>query len=182
MAVNDASTAELHCKPSTLLLLDRYVNVTLKKQILPNSLPRFPLVTPGQLWKFPKSPVSIFSTKIAELSTDHPVMPQWIGSLSSQNGNSLAGVFMINGEPWVFEKNARGQPAAPFQRAPAVVNIPWKELESIRQSLQTREPFTATIMGSTLEIVWSNGVRITANVPHCDTYGYFSGEGGWRTQ
>ena len=109
-------------------------------------------------------------------------MPQWIGSLTSQNGNSLAGVFMINGEPWVFEKNARGQPAAPFQRAPAVVNIPWKELESIRQSLQSCEPFTATIMGSTMEIVWSNGVRITANVPHCDTYGYFSGEGGWRTQ
>lgn len=109
-------------------------------------------------------------------------MPQWIGSLTSQNGNSLAGVFMINGEPWVFEKNARGQPAAPFQRAPAVVNIPWKELDSIRQSLQSCEPFTATIMGSTMEIVWSNGVRITANVPHCDTYGYFSGEGGWRTQ
>ncbi|CAI7675071.1 unnamed protein product [Penicillium palitans] len=100
----------------------------------------------------------------------------------SPNGNSLAGVFMINGEPWVFEKNARGQPAAPFQRAPAVVNIPWKELDSIRQSLQSCEPFTATIMGSTMEIVWSNGVRITANVPHCDTYGYFSGEGGWRTQ
>ncbi|OQE32387.1 hypothetical protein PENFLA_c001G04657 [Penicillium flavigenum] len=109
-------------------------------------------------------------------------MPQWMGSLTSQNGNSLAGVFMINGEPWVFEKNARGQPAVPFQRAPAVVNIPWKELESIRQSLQSREPFTATIMGSTMEIIWSNGVRITANVPHCDTYGYFSGEGGWRTQ
>ncbi|EKV10641.1 hypothetical protein PDIG_24680 [Penicillium digitatum PHI26] len=109
-------------------------------------------------------------------------MPQWIGSLTSQNDNSLAGVFMINGEPWVFEKNARGQPATSFQRAPAVVNIPWKELESIRQSLQSREPFTATIMGSTLEILWSNGVRITANVPHCDKYGYFSGEGGWRTQ
>ncbi|KAJ5607315.1 hypothetical protein N7537_003934 [Penicillium hordei] len=109
-------------------------------------------------------------------------MPQWIGSLTSQNGNSLAGVFVINGEPWVFEKNARGQPAASFQRAPAVVNIPWKELGSIRQSLQSCEPFTATIMGSTMEIVWSNGVRITANVPHCDTYGYFSGEGGWRTQ
>ncbi|KAJ9491770.1 hypothetical protein VN97_g1497 [Penicillium thymicola] len=89
---------------------------------------------------------------------------------------------MINGEPWVFEKHARGEPAAPFQRAPAVVNIPWKELDSIRQSLQSCEPFTATIMGSTMEIVWSNGVRITANVPHCDTYGYFSGEGGWRTQ
>ncbi|KAI2728409.1 hypothetical protein CBS147333_1737 [Penicillium roqueforti] len=124
------------------------------------------LVSPfSQLPKFPKA-----------------VMTQWIGSLTSQNGDSLAGVFMINGEPWVFEKNARGQPAVPFQRAPAVVNIPWKELESIRQSLQSREPFTATIMGSTMEIVWSNGVRITANVPHCDTYGYFSGEGGWRTQ
>ncbi|KAJ5401830.1 uncharacterized protein N7487_007726, partial [Penicillium crustosum] len=120
--------------------------------------------------------------RIADLPTNHPVMPQWIGSLTSQNGNSLAGVFMINGEPWVFEKNARGQPAAPFQQAPAVVNIPWKELDSIRQSLQSCEPFTATIMGSTMEIVWSNGVRITANVPHCDTYGYFSGEGGWRTQ
>ncbi|CAI7584709.1 unnamed protein product [Penicillium glandicola] len=104
-------------------------------------------------------------------------MTQWLGSLTSQNGNSLAGVFMIKGEPWVFEKDARGQPAAPFQRAPAVVNIPWKELESIRQSLQSHEPFTATIMGSTMEIVWSNGVRITANVPHCDKYGYFSGEG-----
>jgi hypothetical protein len=130
----------------------------------------------------PQSPVSSTSRNITELHTDHAVMPQWMGSLTSQNGNSLAGVFMINGEPWVFEKNARGQPAVAFQRAPAVVNIPWKELESIRQSLQTREPFTATIMGSTMEITWSNGVRITANVPHCDTYGYFSGEGGWRTQ
>ncbi|KAJ5705834.1 hypothetical protein N7455_004679 [Penicillium solitum] len=125
----------------------------------------FPTSSFSQLSRFPKNP-----------------MPQWIGSLTSQNGNSLAGVFMINGEPWVFEKNSRGQPAAPFQRAPAVVNIPWKELDSIRQSLQSCEPFTATIMGSTMEIVWSNGVRITANVPHCDTYGYFSGEGGWRTQ
>lgn len=130
----------------------------------------------------PQSPVSSTSRNITELHTDHAVMPQWMGSLTSQNGNSLAGVFMINGEPWVFEKNARGQPAVAFQRAPAVVNIPWKELESIRQSLQSREPFTATIMGSTMEITWSNGVRITANVPHCDTYGYFSGEGGWRTQ
>ncbi|CAI7608157.1 unnamed protein product [Penicillium discolor] len=135
----------------------------------------FPTSSFSQLSRFPKNP-------IADLPTDRLVMPQWIGSLTSQNGNSLAGVFMINGEPWVFEKNARGQPAAPFQRAPAVVNIPWKELDSIRQSLQSCEPFTATIMGSTMEIVWSNGVRITANVPHCDTYGYFSGEGGWRTQ
>lgn len=140
------------------------------------------LVSPfSQLPRFPKAS-KYLSWKIAELPADYPVMTQWIGSLTSQNGDSLAGVFMINGEPWVFEKNARGQPAVPFQRAPAVVNIPWKELESIRQSLQSREPFTATIMGSTMEIVWSNGVRITANVPHCDTYGYFSGEGGWRTQ
>ncbi|KAJ5121485.1 uncharacterized protein N7515_009446 [Penicillium bovifimosum] len=108
-------------------------------------------------------------------------MPQWLGSLTSQSDQSLAGVFMIKGEPWVFE-NARGRTAAPFQGAPAVVNIPWKELESIRSSLQSREPFTATIMGSTMEIVWTNGVRITANVPHCDTYAHFSGEGSWRTQ
>ncbi|KAJ5457891.1 hypothetical protein N7475_009279 [Penicillium sp. IBT 31633x] len=108
-------------------------------------------------------------------------MPQWLGSITSENDHSLAGVFMIKGEPWVFE-NPRGLTAGSFQRAPAVVNIPWKEVESIRRCLQSREPFSATIVGSTMEIVWSNGVRITANVPHCDTYGFFSGEGGWRTQ
>ena len=149
------------------------------QQILPNALPTLPL---SLLSRSLKNPVSTTSRKATEFCADYTVMPQWMGSLTNQNGNSLAGVFMINGEPWVFEKNARGQPAAPFQRAPAVVNIPWKELERIRQSLQSREPFTATIMGSTMEIIWSNGVRITANVPHCDTYGYFSGEGGWRTQ
>jgi hypothetical protein len=108
-------------------------------------------------------------------------MPQWLGSMTTQNDQSLAGVFMINGEPWVFE-NPRGKTEEPFQSAPAVVNIPWKEVESIRNSLRMREPFTATISGSTMEIVWANGVRITANVPHSTSYGSFSGEGGWRVQ
>ncbi|KAJ5762121.1 uncharacterized protein N7511_005503 [Penicillium nucicola] len=108
-------------------------------------------------------------------------MPQWLGSMTYQDDQSLAGVFKIEGEKWVFE-NPRSKTAAPFQHAPAVVNIPWKEVESIRHSLRTREPFTATISGSTMEITWSNGVRITANVPHSGDYGYFSGEGGWRAQ
>jgi hypothetical protein len=108
-------------------------------------------------------------------------MPQWLGSMTAQNDQSVAGVFMVNGEPWVFE-NPRGKAACPFQKAPAVVNIPWKEVESIRKSLLMREPFTATIIGSTMEIRWANGVRITANVPHSTSYDSFSGEGGWRAQ
>ncbi|CAG7979749.1 unnamed protein product [Penicillium salamii] len=106
-------------------------------------------------------------------------MVQWLGSITTQKDSSLAGVFMINGEPWVFENCGK---IAPFQKAPAVVNIPWKEVESIRNSLRRRDPFRATISGSTMEIVWANGVRITANVPHSASYGSFSGEGGWRTQ
>lgn len=106
-------------------------------------------------------------------------MVQWLGSFTTKNDQTLAGVFMINGEPWVFENCGK---TTPLQSAPAVVNIPWKEIESIRNSLRRRDHFTATISGSTMEIVWANGVRITANIPHSTSYGSFSGEGGWRAQ